>query len=188
MPMTGLTELWLPVLLSSVFVFILSSIIHMASPWHKSDYPKMANEEKVLDALRPLAIPPGDYMIPRPSSRQEMRSPEFMEKVKRGPVMIMTVWQGGGMSMKRNLILWFLYTVVVGIFSGYVAGRALPPGSDYLHVFRFAGVTAFLAYSAALWQMSIWYNRAWSTTMKITVDGLIYALFTAGTFGWLWPR
>ena len=58
----------------------------------------------------------------------------------------------------------------------------------YLRVFRFAGATAFIGYAVALWQMSIWYRRAWSTTIKATVDGLIYALLTAGTFGWLWPR
>jgi hypothetical protein len=61
-------------------------------------------------------------------------------------------------------------------------------GSPYLAVFRFVGVTAFIGYSVALWQMSIWYHRSWSTTAKATVDGLIYALLTAGTFGWLWPR
>jgi hypothetical protein len=36
--------------------------------------------------------------------------------------------------------------------------------------------------------MSIWYSRAWINTIKSTIDGLIYALLTAGTFGWLWPR
>jgi hypothetical protein len=117
-----------------------------------------------------------------------MRSPEFHEKMKRGPVVMMTVWPAGPMSMAKNLISWFLYTVVVGIFAAYVAGRALPPATDYLHVFRFAGVTAFIAYSVALWQMSIWYNRPWATTIKITVDGLIYGLLTAGVFGWLWPH
>jgi len=25
-------------------------------------------------------------------------------------------------------------------------------------------------------------------TIKEVVDGLIYGLLTAGTFGWLWPR
>jgi hypothetical protein len=49
-------------------------------------------------------------------------------------------------------------------------------------------VAAFLSYAVALWQMSIWYKRAWSTTIKSTFDGLIYALLTAGTFGWLWPK
>jgi hypothetical protein len=186
--MTGLHLLWLPILLSSVIVFVVSSIIHMALPWHKSDYPKVPNEDRVMDALRPLAIPPGDYMVPRPSSREDMRSPEFAEKIRKGPVMILTVVPSGPMSMGRNLVLWFLYCVVVGLLAAYVAGRALPVGAAYLRVFQFVGVTAFVGYSVALWQMSIWYRRAWSATIKATVDGLIYALLTAGTFGWLWPR
>ncbi|HEX9282931.1 MAG TPA: hypothetical protein VF882_04020, partial [Gemmatimonadales bacterium] len=88
--MTGLAALWVPILLSAVIVFVVSSLIHMASPWHKSDYPKLPNEDRVMDVLRPLAIPPGDYMMPRPSSRQEMRSPQFAEKFKKGPVMMFT--------------------------------------------------------------------------------------------------
>ncbi len=186
--MTTLSSLWLPILLSSVFVFIVSSVIHMASPWHKSDYPKMPDQDKVMDALRPFAIPPGDYMVPRPSRMKDMRSPEFLDKLKKGPVMVVTVLPNGPGSIGKNMVLWFLYSVVVGLFAAYVAGRALPVGARYLSVFRFAGVTAFVGYSVALWQMSIWYRRAWSTTIKANVDGLIYALVMAGTFGWLWPH
>jgi len=185
--MTGLPALWLPILLSSVIVFVASSIIHMLLPWHKSDYPKVPNEDRVRETLRPLAIPPGDYMIPRCESSQEMRSPEFAEKLNQGPVMVLTVMPNGPFSMTRNLVLWFLYCVAIGIFVAYVAGRALPSGTPYLRVFQLAGATAFIAYTLALWQMSIWYRRAWSTTIKATFDGLIYALLTAGTFGWLWP-
>jgi hypothetical protein len=186
--MTRLLALWIPILLSSVIVFVVSSVIHMAPLWHKNDYPKLPNEDRIMEALRPLAIPPGDYLIPRPSSREDMRSPEFAEKMKKGPVMIFTVIPNGPMAMGKNLVLWFLYSAVVGLFAAYVAGRALPFGTPYLRVFRFVGTTAFIGYSVALWQMSIWYHRAWSTTIKATVDGLIYALLTAGTFGWLWPR
>ena len=186
--MTGLSALWLPFLLSAVFVFLASSIIHMATPWHKGDYPKVPNEDRVMDALRPLAIPPGDYMVPRASSSQEMRSPEFLERMKQGPVLVMTVMPSGEFGMGRSLVLWFLYSVVVGIFAAYIAGRALPPGAEYLAVFRFAGATAFVGYSAALWQMSIWYRRAWSTTIRSTIDGLVYAALTALVFGWLWPK
>ena len=89
--MTALATLWLPILVSAVFVFIASSVIHMFLPWHKSDYPKMPNEEKAMDALRPLAIPPGDYMVPRPANMKDMKSPEFTEKMKRGPVMMVRV-------------------------------------------------------------------------------------------------
>jgi hypothetical protein len=186
--MTGIDALWLPVLLSSVIVFVASSLIHMVLPWHKNDYPAVPNQDRVMDALRPFAIPPGDYMIPRPASRQDMRSPEFTEKLKKGPVLMMTVMPSGPMGMGKNLAQWFVFSVVVGIFAAYVAGRALPSGAHYLQVFRFVGVTAFIAYAFALWPMSIWYKRAWSLTIKATVDGLLYGLLTAGTFGWLWPR
>jgi hypothetical protein len=184
---TGLSLLWLPILLSSVIVFIASSVIHMAPLWHTNDFPRMPAEDKAMDALRPLAIPPGDYMVPRPAAG-EMRSAAFAEKIKRGPVMIVTVLPNAMPSMGRNLVQWFLYTLVAGVFAAYIAGRALPPGVEYLRVFQFVGATAFIGYSMALWQMSIWYNRSWSTTIKSTIDGLIYALLTAGTFGWLWPR
>jgi hypothetical protein len=185
---TSLAALWLPILLSAVIVFVTSSIIHMMTPWHKGDYLRLANEDRVMDALRPFSIPPGDYMVPRPSSMEEMKSPAFAEKIKKGPVVVMTVMPGGSMSMTNQLVMWFFYAVAVGFFAAYVAGRALPAGSPYLQVFRFVGATAFIGYAVALWQMSIWYRRAWLTTIKATVDGLVYALLTAGTFGWLWPR
>ena len=186
--MTGLSALWLPILLSSVIVFVASSIIHMVLPWHKTDYPKVPDEDRVRDALRPFAIPPGDYMVPRCDDTKELRTPEFAEKLNQGPVIVMTVLPNGQWSMGRNLGLWFLYCAVVGVFAAYVAGRALPAGASYAHVFQFVGATAFIGYALALWQMSIWYRRAWSTTIKATIDGLIYALLTAGTFGWLCPH
>jgi hypothetical protein len=186
--MISLTALWLPILLSAVIVFVVSSIIHMVLPWHKGDYPKVANEDKLMDAVRPLAIAPGDYMVPRPASMQDMKSPEFAEKMKKGPVMMLTVFPSGPTSMGRNLGMWFVYLLVISTFAAYIASRALPMGAHYLQVFRFAGATAFIGYAAALWQMSIWYRRAWSITIKSTIDGLIYGMLTAGTFGWLWPR
>ena len=51
-----------------------------------------------------------------------------------------------------------------------------------------AGATAFLGYSLALIQESIWKGQTWGVTFKHVFDGLIYGLLTAGTFGWLWPR
>lgn len=186
--MVGLTSLWLPILLSAVIVFIVSSIIHMLLPWHKNDYKKIPDESKVLNALRPFNIPPGDYMAPLASSSEDMKSPEFAEKMKKGPVVIITVKPNGMWKMGPTMFLWFLYSVVVGFFAAYITGRALHVGDSYLLVFRFVGATAFMGYTFALWQFSIWYGRSWSTTIKATIDGLLYALLTAGVFGWLWPR
>jgi hypothetical protein len=186
--MTGLDLLWLPILVSAIVVFVASSLIHMLTPWHKGDYARLPNEDAAMDALRSLRLEPGDYMVPRATSRQEMSSEAYAAKVKKGPVLIMSVWPNEMAAMGKTFVLWFLYLIVVGIFSAYVTGRALPAGAHYLAVFRFAGVTAFIGYAVAQWQMSIWFRRPWLTTFKSTVDGLIYGLLTAGVFGWLWPQ
>ena len=185
--MTALSALWLPILVSAVAVFVVSSIIHMTPLWHKTDYPRLANEDRVLDALRPIGIPPGDYMMPRPASSAEMRSPEFREKMKRGPAVIMTVMPPWSGSMVGNLSQWFVYCLVVNLLAAYVAGAAVPPGASFVQICRFAGTTAFMGYTLALWQMSIWYRRAWSMTLKSSFDGLIYAAVTCAVLGWLWP-
>ena len=119
--MTGLVSLWLPILVSAVLVFVASSVIHMLSPWHKSDYPKPPNEDAFRSAVGPLNLPEGDYMIPRPSSRDDMKSAEFLDKINTGPNVVMTVMPNGSFSMGRNLGMWFVYIVVVEIFAAYVA-------------------------------------------------------------------
>lgn len=186
--MVELTTLWLPVLVSAVVVFVASSFIHMALPWHKGDYPKLPGEDAFRAAVAPLKLPPGDYMVPRAASNKEMGSQEFTAKLQQGPVVVMTVLPTGPMQMGASLVQWFVYSLVVSLFAAYVAGRALGPEAHYLAVFRFAGVTAFCSYALGLWPMSIWYKRSWWVTVKSTIDGLVYGLLTAGVFGWLWPR
>jgi hypothetical protein len=183
----ALHALWLPILLSSVIVFVASSVIHMAPLWHKNDFPQMPNEAAVRDALRPLAIPPGDYFIPR-GSMADMRTAEFKEKMQQGPVAVVTVMPNGMIDMRRSLMQWFVFLLVVGVFVAYIAGRSLPIGTPYLRVFKIAGASAFASYTLGLAELSIWYRRSWSLTAKAVLDGLIYAALTAGVFGWLWPR
>jgi len=186
--MVPVTSLWLPILVSAITVFIVSSLIHMVIGYHRADWKRLPSEDEVQAALRRFNIPPGDYMLPGPASSAEMNTPEFKARVEKGPVLVMTTWPAGPQGMGKSLTLWFLYTVLVGLFSGYVAGAALGPGTPYLSVFRFAGTVAFAGYALALMQQSIWYHRGWATTARSMFDGLIYALLTAGTFGWLWPR
>ncbi|MBI4545128.1 MAG: hypothetical protein HY703_08040 [Gemmatimonadetes bacterium] len=188
--MVPVTSLWLPILLSAVIVFLASWVIHMFLRYHQTDFSKLAAEDEVMAALGKFGIAPGNYMMPYGGGPEARKSPEFMEKVKRGPVAMLTVWPSGPPAMGKNLAQWFVYCVLVGIFAAYIAGRALGPGSagvEYPDVFRFAGTTAFVGYAVALWQDAIWFRRGWGTTIKNTIDGLVYALLTAGVFGWLWP-
>ena len=185
--MVPVTTLWLPILLSAVVVFVVSSIIHMVFTYHRTDFVKIPDEEQVRKALGAVDIPPGDYVIPHSSSQAERKTSEFLEKVNAGPVAFMTVMPKGMPAMGGQLVQWFVYCIVVSVFAAYIAGRALDAGAPYLAVFRFAGATAFAGYALALLQNSIWYKRSWSGTLKSVFDGLVYAAATAGTFGWLWP-
>ena len=186
--MVPLMSLWMPIVLSAVIVFVASSIIHMMLTYHKNDYRKPPNEEDLQDTLRKFSLPPGDYMLPCAGGAAGMKDPKFQEMVKKGPMVIMTVLPAGGSNMGTSLIQWFVYCIVVSVFAAYVTGRAVGPGSPYLTAFRFAGVTALAGYSLALWQNTIWYKRSAATTLRSSFDGLVYALLTAGTFGWLWPK
>ena len=104
-----------------------------------------------------------------------------------GPVAVMTVFPNGELGMNRQLAMWFVYCAVVGLFAAYLTSRALPAGAPYLEVFRFAATVAFAGHALALWTESIWYRKAWGTTTRNNIDGLIYGLLTGGVFGWLWP-
>lgn len=186
--MVTLSALWLPILLSAVIVFVASSIIHMAIPIHKNDYRQLPQEEKVLDVLRAAGVTAGRaYTLPH-CTMKEMKNPEVIEKFKRGPVGFITIMRSGAPNMGKLLSQWFVYCVVISIFTAYLTGRTQAPGTVYLQVSRVAGTVAFMGYSLALIQNAIWKGETWGVTIKHVIDGLIYGLLTAGTFGWLWPR
>lgn len=185
--MTPLDQLWLPILCSSVAVFFLSAVVNMAPLWHKNDYPRREDQEGIMNALAPFTIAPGEYLLPRAKNREEMQSPEYLQKLNNGPVIMMTVWKYGSTPMTMTFIYWFIYTTIISLFAAYIAGRALPSGAEYLAVFRYTGTTAFLGYSAAIWQFTIWFNKPLKSSLKMSFDGILYALCTAGMFGWLWP-
>ncbi len=185
--MISVSALLLPALLSAVLVFLVSSIIHMVTPWHAADFSRLPNEDGVLAALRPFNLAPGQYVGPRPANMKDMGSPEFQAKVKQGPNVMLNVMPGAG-GMGSQLALWFIYSFIVALFAGYITGKALRIGADYMVVFKFVAAIAFAAYAIALWQMSIWYRRPWIISLKSTIDGVLYACLTAGAFGWLWPR
>ena len=185
--MVSLMSLWLPILLSAVLVFAVSSLIHMVIKYHNTDFGKVPNEDQVMDALRSAGITPGDYVIPYAGSMDAMKTPEFIAKMTKGPVAFMTVTENGPPAMRKSLAQWFVYCLLIGTFSAFVAGHAIGSGEDYLVVFHYVGTVAFAGYALALLQNSIWYKRNWTATLKSVFDGLLYALVTAGTFGWLWP-
>ena len=47
--MVPIMSLWIPILLSAVFVFVASAILHMVLPVHKTDWKKVEREDDLLD-------------------------------------------------------------------------------------------------------------------------------------------
>ena len=186
--MVPVMSLLTPILFSGVIVFIAISLIHMVLGYHKGDFRALPSEDEAMTALQKFNIPPGDYMVPRPPTMEAMKSPEFLAKREKGPVMIATVMARGPISMGGPLLKWFVFCLVVSLFTAYVTGRAHGPGAGYLPIFRTAGCVAFMGYALAHWPEHIWYQRSLGTTLRNTFDGLVYALLTAGVFGWRWPH
>lgn len=184
--MEFLAQLWLPIVVASAFVFVVSAVIHMATPLHKGECRKVTNEEPLRVALRAQALKPGDYTVPRPDSMKDMCSPEMLEKYKQGPVALLTVLPNGAPSMGKSLLQWFVLSLVVSSFAAYVAWFALGAEATYRQAFRVTGTVAFAGYALGGISDSIWRGRAWGTTAKYLFDGLLYALVTGGAFGWLW--
>ena len=182
-----LLSLWAPILLSAVGVFIASSLIHMVLGYHKHDYAELPAEDAVMEALRKFNIPKGDYIAPHPRNPEYMKSAEYDEKAKKGPTFSMTV-MSGGFEMGKRFAQWFVYAVAVAAFAAFLTIHVVAPGASFRRVFYVVGLTTFASYGLALWPISIWYQRKWSTTLRANLDALIYAVLTGAIFGWLWPR
>ncbi len=185
--MIPIPQLWLPIVVSAVVVFVASSILHMVLKYHYKDYRKLPDEDGILDTLSGASLTPGYYSFPNCSDPSEMGKPEVMEKFKRGPVGFLTVVPSGAPKLGKFLGQWFVYVLVVGIFIAYLTGRTHAAGTSYLSIFRYVGTVAFMTYGLAEAVSSIWKGAPWTMTCKMMVDGLVYALLTAGVFGWLWP-
>ena len=186
--MQFIADLWLPIVLSPVLVFVVSSIVHMVLPIHRGDYGRLPNEDDVLADMRTRGVPPGQYMFPCPPSMKDMGTPEFQEKFEKGPVGWMVVKPTGAPCIGKSLAQWFGFTLLVSVLVAYLASFTLEHGLAYGPVFRFTSTAAFLGYGVYAIQDSIWKGQRWSTSLKFVFDGLLYALVTAGAFAGFWPR
>jgi hypothetical protein len=181
----SLLALWLPVLVSAVIVFLAAFIAWTVLPHHRSDWLRIPNEEPLLRAIRDLGLERGQYVFPHAMTPEGAKDPDAQAKLKEGPVGSLII--RGAPDMRKSLLSYFIFTLAVSLMAGYVAYVTIPPGTEYLTVFRVVGTTAFLAYSAAEIPRAIWFGHTWSSTWKAVVDGLFFGLLSGGVFGWLWP-
>jgi hypothetical protein len=187
--MVQLSQLWLPIVLSAIAVFIGSSIIWMFLPIHKNEYKKLGDKEPaVLEAVRSWGLGGGMFMFPF-CDPKERNDPAAKEKLAKGPWGVFLL-RAAPWNMGQLLGLWFFNALIISFIVAYIASHAGLTGerSQYLKVFQVVGATAFLAYGGNAMTDCIWKGRPWSTLPGALFDALVYAGLTAGVFGWKWPH
>ncbi len=181
-------SLWVPVLVSALAVFAISSLLHMALKYHLADYKKLPNEDAVREALGKGSLAPGLYVVPYAMDPKAMQEPATKEKFEKGPVAQIAIAKNGPPALPKHLAQWFVFCLLVSFVAGYVARHALQPGADGLLVMRITGTVAFAAYGFTNVLDSIWKAQPWSNTGRALFDGAIYAVATGATFCTLWPK
>jgi hypothetical protein len=185
--MEFLAVLWLPILLSAVAVFVVSSLFHMVIPIHKNDMHGMSNEEAVLEAMRAGDLSPGEYMFPFCGDMKEMGTPEFKARLERGPVAFMTVMPNGSLKFGASLVQWFVYSLLIGVLVAYVGDLSVEPGAGFSKAFQVLGTVAVLPYAVSYIQDFIWKGKSLNVVLKFMFEGVIYGLVTGAVFAWFWP-
>lgn len=187
--MDAIVQLWLPVLLAAVFVFVASSLVHMVFKWHNSDYRALANEDAVRAAIAAGTPPPGLYTLPHCGDMKAMQDPAMQAKYREGPVALLTVMANGMPNMGRILGCWFLLNLLVAAVAAVLALHAVHP-ADMSMACRagcVGGAVTFMSYGIGSVSNGIWMGRRWSAVGKDLLDAAIYGVVTGLAFCWLWP-
>ncbi len=185
--MNACLSLWLPILLSAVVVFVISSLIHMLLNWHASDYGTLANEDDVRAALRAGNAKPGRYVMPHCKDMKDMASEAMKQKYAEGPVGHITLLPNGQPAMGKYLGMWFLFCILVSAAAACLASRLIPLDHAFARsAAKLAFSVSFIGYGFGTFQESIWTGRPWSQSVKYLVDAALYAIGTGAVFYFLW--
>jgi len=186
--MATLISLWLPILLSAVVVFVVSSLIHMVFKWHASDYRGFGNEEEVRASVRAKQPSPGLYAVPYCDDVAKMGSAEMLRKYEEGPVCQVLIGPKGVPNMGKTLGLWFLWALVISLVAAFLTVRfvGVAPGQALVVAQSVASIT-FVAHGFGTVCESIWMLRPWSTSAKNLMDAALYSVGSGLVFYWLAP-
>jgi len=182
-----LIPLWLPILLSTVVVWIISAVVWMALPHHKQDFIALPDEDGFMDAVRKSGIKPGNYIFPDFRKREAMKSPKVEKALNEGPVGHLSVWQTP-LTMGDKMFATFIVYLVVSTLIAYLTRVALPGAAPFAKVFQVAATAGILAYSFSHIPNGLWFGSYKRTIVANIVDGIVYGLITGALFAWLWPH
>jgi len=183
----GLLALWLPILVSTILVFVTSFLLYMVLPHHRTDFDRIEDEERFSAELQSHGLKKGQYIFPYFASPIDAKDPDYQERVRRGPIGILTVGANQLSPSAVQLMSQFVYFIALNTVVAYIAGQTLPPGAEYMTVYQLVGATALIAYAGAHFAYPIWYHFKWSFAWKAAADAILISIIMAGVFAWLWP-
>lgn len=190
--MEFLSQLWLPIVVSAVAVWIAGAVIWMAMPHHKKDMLELPNRTEAIEKIRSLGLPPGNYMFPAGGcSKETMKDPEVQRCWKEGPLGYISLWKTPP-KMGGNMIGTFCVHVVVSVLVGYLAWVTIGGGAAGLaglgaepgfgRIFQVAGTAGILAYAFSHVPNGLWFGASKRAIAMNIVDGVVYGLIMGAVF------
>lgn len=177
-------DLWLPILLAGVATHVASTLAWMVLPHHKPEWKKLPAEDELLGLLDAHQSPAGQYMFRFCEDSAQMNSDEFKRKLQGGCKGMLVLWDTP-LNMGKAIGLTVAYFLLAAFLIGYIASIAFAPGeTDKLDIFALVFTAGVLCHALGPYPAAFWFRQ--KTAMTV-VDGLVFALITAGIFTLLWP-
>lgn len=180
---TTLLALWLPIVASGIALFFASWAAWMLLPHHKAEWKGLPKEDAVMNSLKSIGLPAGQYCFPYPATPADCKSDAFKAKMQAGPNGNLVVF-AGPCNMGKNMLATVIFFLVVSFVIAYLAAQVLAPGTEFMKVFQFVGTAGIVTYGSANILNGIWFGRKMIGDL---VDGIAYGLITGAIFAWLWP-
>ena len=180
-------QLWQPIIMATAACFILSALIWMVAPHHRTEWKAPPNQKGLMDLLK--GSEPGAYLFPFADRGNKTAFEEAMKlRAEGAPSGVLFVYPGGMMSMGKMMGQQLVFFLIVNFFIAYVGHHAMLDGQPFSRIFQVTGSLAFMAYFFAAVPESIWFGRPWKSLWMQMLDALIYMAATAAIFAWLWPK
>src|SRR5882672_6740039 len=163
-----LSHLWLPIIVATVVMFVLSALMWTAMPHHKKEFRGVPDEDALLALLRKASLEPGNYTFPwcSPEHRSDKaKTDAWKQKWAQGPAGTLSIAPRGPMSMGKMMGQSIVLYLVVNFFLGAVGAHAIRFDTQptFHHVFVVISLAAFMAYFFATVPECIWFGKPWKS-------------------------
>ena len=182
--MDFLAVLWLPILVATVVLWILSFVAWVVSSHHIGDFKKLEAEDEVMNLIKEAEVGSGNYMFPYSGTNKEQNSKDYQARYMEGPRGTLNVYDVPNMGVNMGLTI--LYFLVTSLTIAYVTNVACPVAdaeTDFKKVFRVAGTIGVLTYASSPVLHRIWFKAKLWTDM---LDGAVYGTALGLIYGLLW--